>query len=713
MPKFVNPTTSDLFAPTEERVIEKATGVKQRGALANPTLDDLGVERKNEILAPDFAGNTLQIGPFDTKLPISPRTAQFLSGAGRSYASTGRAVKQLTGNLPPAEADRLREIDQALIDTGAGTAGDIFGSTVQTAPLAVGKLAGGLSSLVKMAGAKRLAPKIAQSLLADAGLSGALFSQMRPMGSDESRVGQAALGATGAIAGHAVMAPVFKTAGKIVNTVRNKWGDERAQMLDRLARENGVELSAGDATNSPTWRNFEDMTKDIPGTGRRSNMERQTGQIQDMLYSLREDMRPDLRVPGTPDMYATPEDMMVGEIKRNHAQLIKQKDALFDNVNTVMANNPAATKVDLSKTEKAVQDLLADYPTIFNNFKDVDAPLVNKVKGLAGDLGELGRSKTTGKFSQKADYNEAQWLRKRLGALTAQAEKQSKSGSVGAVTDDAAGQLKQVYKAVNQDLDAWGAGVKNKEIHDAYKTAQDFYKENIVPFKRNDVLKKVVDEFKPFDSDVAKDAFFKKDRGNLAKSIMKFQTPEGKAAAQFVIMDDVLNSALDTNKASGLDITKFLNQSKKLDVPSREVYSPELQKRMADAEEIIRAASRSDDYMNSNVGVARNMAMRSIPYVGAIGGAGAMAAGAGALPLVLGGGALLGGAHALNAAGSNPLGKRILMSSNKLPGPLQALAEFTSTRTGGPTALTKLENAGGLEQLIDQNRAMELDPMSY
>jgi hypothetical protein len=691
MATYSNPTVKDLFAPTEERVLVKA-GKKIDDGYAYPSLDDMGMAPPKPKRQVSFGGGNFKIGPFDTGLKMSPGVDKTLSGIGQSFYQTGRAAKQLVGQYTRKEADDAAELDAPLLDTLGGGLGSLGGTIAQSAVVPVGAAAGTVGAGVRAAGAPRLGTALAASLPLDALVSGAVMSQMRPLKTGESRVKEAALGAAGGLGGYALMRPMTAAASKLVNTVRGKWGDPVAQALHKKALNHGVDLTVGDVTKSPAWQSFENLSRDVPLSGRKDIMERQAGQVQDMLYSLREDMRPSLDVmddTGKLITYATPEQMTVGELQRNFAKLTKEKDDLFTKVGEIAAANPKVGKVDFDETSKQVQQLLKHHPDIFASFKGTDQRLMSVMRGLDDSLANQGRNKT-GRFAPKATYAEAQWMRQELGSILAAAEKQAQNGTLNS---SAVGKLKQVYKAVNKDLDNWGVKPANEPIHKAYKEAQDFYTENVVPFKRDPTLKKVVNEFAPFDEDLALNTFFKEGRPNLAEKVMKFQTPEGQRAAQFVIVDDLVNKAVNTSKDTGLDISAYLNRARKLEDPSGKVFSPQVKQHMDDVDDVLKAAQRSQNYLDSSGNTGRYLAMRGVqtlPYL--VAGGAAYGASGGDIGTtgagILG---LLALTRGLNSVGANPVGKRMLMSSTQLPGGLQSIADLVTTRGGAPMLKRGLE----------------------
>lgn len=112
---------------------------------------------------PSAGGSTLQVGPWDTGVPIGQGTTRFLAGAGEGLTNLWRGVKErgaqaldaidpqqqnltglVTGQQPQSRADAVkadiaesRRLDAPLNATGAGTAGNIGGTFAGAFPAAL------------------------------------------------------------------------------------------------------------------------------------------------------------------------------------------------------------------------------------------------------------------------------------------------------------------------------------------------------------------------------------------------------------------------------------------------------------------------------------------------------------------------------------------------------------------------------------------------
>lgn len=98
---------------------------------------------------------------------------KFRAGAGKAFVDIGRGVGQIFGAVDDTDVDAMKERDAALMDTGAGVAGNIVGNL---APAAATAMIPGANSVV-----------------GGAALGGAMGA-LQPVGSTDSRLGNAALG---------------------------------------------------------------------------------------------------------------------------------------------------------------------------------------------------------------------------------------------------------------------------------------------------------------------------------------------------------------------------------------------------------------------------------------------------------------------------------------------------------------------------------------
>lgn len=179
------------------------------------------------------------------------------AGLGKSVYDTGRGIGQLMGLVDQEEIDAANRRDQALMDTGAGMAGNILGHGAQFA-IPGGAIAGTGKLASKVPGMTNLGKKtlnLGKALMnpttkTTAIGSGALYAGLQP-GDIKDRAFNTALGGGGGLLGYGAA----KTLGNMV--APKKSGS--AAML----REGGTDITPG-MTLGPAAKRVEDSMTSVP-----------------------------------------------------------------------------------------------------------------------------------------------------------------------------------------------------------------------------------------------------------------------------------------------------------------------------------------------------------------------------------------------------------------------------------------------------------------
>lgn len=138
-------------------------------------------QRIKEIIQSNPSEYNPEANTFKAKFgPTGSNIQNTLAGAGKSFYDIGRGIKQLVGAKSREEVDADRALDAPLMDTKAGIAGNIGGSVVATSPTMF------IPGVNTYTGA--------------AALGGGLGA-MQPVGTNDSRLANIALGAGGGVAG--------------------------------------------------------------------------------------------------------------------------------------------------------------------------------------------------------------------------------------------------------------------------------------------------------------------------------------------------------------------------------------------------------------------------------------------------------------------------------------------------------------------------------
>ena len=99
----------------------------------------MGGQAKTQAPAfdPSEGGGTLQFGPFNTGIKTPQGVERFLAGTGKAFADIGRGVGQMAGMVSRQDVEDSRKLDAPLMETGAGTAGNILGNVAALTPTAL------------------------------------------------------------------------------------------------------------------------------------------------------------------------------------------------------------------------------------------------------------------------------------------------------------------------------------------------------------------------------------------------------------------------------------------------------------------------------------------------------------------------------------------------------------------------------------------------
>jgi hypothetical protein len=138
-----------------------------------------------------------------------------LAGAGKAYMDIGRGIKQLTGNLSREQVDERKAMDAPLMSTTSGKIGNIGGNVVIAAPA-------------------MFVPG-ANSYLGAAAI-GAGLGALTPVGTNDSRTMNMALGAGGAM------------AGRLVGNAVSRWAS-RPYIPPELTQQLGADARAAGAAS--------------------------------------------------------------------------------------------------------------------------------------------------------------------------------------------------------------------------------------------------------------------------------------------------------------------------------------------------------------------------------------------------------------------------------------------------------------------------------
>lgn len=244
-------------------------------------------QRRAALAASNPAEYDPQSAEFKAKYgPAGSSLQNFAAGAGKAAVDTGRGIKQLglegydlvrpkqlsdliagsPANQYRSYIDSIQQQDAPLLDTKAGLLGNIAGNVSTTiAPAGVLGIAGKAAKIPGLvrAGASLAAP----TALRGAAALGAAQSALQPVGTDQSRIENIAIGG-GIGVGAGILS---KTIGAIADPVKNALTPQTSRAVQVL-QNSGVPLDAAQATGSQRLAQVKRFLSDNPITS--------TGQVE-------------------------------------------------------------------------------------------------------------------------------------------------------------------------------------------------------------------------------------------------------------------------------------------------------------------------------------------------------------------------------------------------------------------------------------------------
>jgi len=501
-------TLKDMFSDSPEAVAE--VNASMQGARDARTrrlvLEDiLGKQQVKE--EPFEGGSTLQATvplpgdwpTYDSGIPINKATAQTLAGAGKRFVDVQNRAKQGINKVVPsvfpnarADIDAAAVSDKPLMDTTPGMLGhglpDMVASMALPAALPE-KAAAALSTARGAAlqgGAQGLVTPVASNeengTLFNVGAGGIAGAAGNAVGRGFSSVLGKALHASPELIPDSARALAKKLGVSLPETT---WTDIEKRRLYQLAQSKGVPTTIGDIDPTSEWASIENANRPF-WSGRSGDMQKQ----QDATRRVLEDT-----VDGIATTPAGSEgSSIVQGVLDKFDQVKRAASAKFKDVADIAGRSPNLTPIRPDRAKMATDSALADYPELFDEFKNNST--LKKMMGLADDTGAQNgliinpatsanvTKMTPFKYPQELGFDDAQFLRKRLGAWYDKLHTQYENGTLPAGLDgEAVKHAATIFSAFNKDLDAWGSQEGNSALNKAWKDARGFYKDEVMPFR--------------------------------------------------------------------------------------------------------------------------------------------------------------------------------------------------------------------------------------
>lgn len=380
-----------------------------------------------------------------TEIPSSG-VEKFMAGMGKGFVDIGRGVGQRVGLVTPQEVAESRKIDQPLMESTAGRAGHFVGSVLPWMAIPGG------------------APSSLFGRVGIGATTGALAGAIQPTTEKESPVINTALGAGAGGILPVGLAGLSKAYNAVKEPVKGAVSD--------LSRKFGIPTTLGEVTQNPIVQKFESWLEEIPIIGLRKFREKQQVKAE---VAAKDFMGQFIHDPNASNV-----------MESNRAYI----SSLYNDMKQLLPGIDQQ-KILPSETKQIASGLLGRYPDIFKKFQDTRTEglindVVSSTKGKATAMATLtGAPPITPKI---LTFDEAWTLRQGLGEIIGQARKKMASGEVN---ETQLSQLKSLFGAVSKDMESWATGIGRTDIKDAFKVANEGYKQFVV---RYDKLQRVYDK---------------------------------------------------------------------------------------------------------------------------------------------------------------------------------------------------------------------------
>lgn len=288
---------------------------------------------------------------------------------------------------------------------------------------------------------------------------------------------------------------LFGAGGRIIEKVTNFDFKDNIESVKDAAKSYNIEPEVlGDFTGQDA-RKAAETADSLRGGGIATNIKNNINKLKDAVGTLTD---PFVRGAAKVDKVG---EFTLKRIKQIHDANKKTANGLYQNVDNrvkaLVKQNPDANIVNVSNTNKAVDDMLeGDEDLLVKISSSLNRPeLSSKLKTLKGKFDEQTVIQKKGvivdetgtpllpeiKEFKKITFPEMRRLREQVGSAY---QESIKAG----FSSDATRKLAVLLKGIDQDMDTWAESfVDNKGLKEAYDKARNYYAGNVIPFRDADL----------------------------------------------------------------------------------------------------------------------------------------------------------------------------------------------------------------------------------
>lgn len=329
--------------------------------------------------------------------------------------------------------------------------------------------------------------------------------------------------------------------GRIENALNDVLTPEgRDAIRQRAAAEaQGITVTAADVyPGSRFTRGLTTLLESMPGSGMRTLRE-QNAQARAAVEALRNRAR-----PYNIGEDATPKELgvrLINDLRDQYKTTKAQAGALYDAVLPALNKKKGTDKIAVSNAKAAITNFLSEFP---DYLRDPDVP--TSVKNLMKKISEADDTQVIG-------YDDFRKMNTAFGQAYSEAERAvAASGKGGSKT----AALGQVYSSLSRDADAWLSRLEqqNPEATAAFRQAQSYFTQNVLPFRDTKLINDVVGRrLKPSEIENTGEKFvtslLNADEGT-AQTAMRLSSEDGRQVARFALLDKAAKSSIGDQAVS-------------------------------------------------------------------------------------------------------------------------------------------------------------------
>ena len=438
-------------------------------------------------------------GMVDIATGIRQKAAEFGEGAGMVETSTVQGINR--------ELKDIREARKSLEE--GNTSAKIGGFVGETAPFVT--MPGGVSGgFLKRA--------------ATSALAGGTMGALRGTTEGESQAQNTAFGALGGAGGSILLSG----GGKLINAGLNKMGNKSAEAIINAGKEKGIDVSLGEALQSPNLQRAETWLERLPGwfglsKYRKDVLQQTNDAIKDyakqyianennptgvgnraFVNGLYEDMKAMVGDVKELPFYASETASKAKDLLKRYPDLFKKfqdttREDLLKKVSGETTYQPGSRSLELIERAKnqnksidaemkAIAGMAARSPEEINPFDKLSYIINQQGTAKAGITPDI--TKGIPVPANQVTFDDMWSLRNGLGDMIGAAKKQLQRGEIDKTVIS---QLNQLYSAVNNDIDKWASSVGRPELRKAINAANDGYKNYVVKYN---IIQDAIDKSK-------------------------------------------------------------------------------------------------------------------------------------------------------------------------------------------------------------------------